>query len=138
MRISDWSSDVCSSDLAHRSRGLLFCLSGEREAEQAQQFACLFIRSRGGGYNDIHASHLIDAIIVDFRKNNLFLDAESIIAVSIERLRIKTTEIATTRHRARHPTIQELLHPSAAHSNLPPHGPPFTLLDLATYRCDHS
>src|SRR3546814_6770667 len=72
----------------------------------AQQFACLFIRSRGGGYNDIHASHLIDAIIVDFRKNNLFLDAESIIAVSIERLRIKTTEIANTRHRDRHQTIQ--------------------------------
>src|SRR3546814_20922552 len=52
----------------------------------AQQFACLFIRSRGGGYDDIHASHLIDAVIVDFRKNDLFLDAESIIAVSIERL----------------------------------------------------
>src|SRR3546814_7601404 len=75
---------------SHRSRGLLFCLSREREAEQAQQFAGLFIRSRGGGYDDIHASHLIDAVIVDFRKNDLFLDAESIIAVSIERLRIKT------------------------------------------------
>src|SRR3546814_70127 len=113
MRISDWSSDVCSSDL------------------QAQQFACLFIRSRGGGYNDIHASHLIDAIIVDFRKNNLFLDAESIIAVSIERLRIKTTEIANTRHRDRHQTIQELIHPFAAQRNLRANGHAFTQLELS-------
>src|SRR3546814_18519939 len=131
MRISDWSSDVCSSDLAHRSRGLLFCLSGEREAEQAQQFACLFIRSRGGGYNDIHASHLIDAIIVDFRKNNLFLDAESIIAVSIERRRIKTTEIANTRHRDRHQTIPELIDQFAAQRKLRANGQAFTQLELS-------
>src|SRR3546814_15957241 len=94
MRISDWSSDVCSSDL-------------------------------------IHASHLIDAIIVDFRKNNLFLDAESIIAVSIERLRIKTTEIANTRHRDRHQTIQELIHPFAAQRNLRANGHAFKQLELS-------
>src|SRR3546814_1829383 len=84
----------------------------------AQQFAGLFIRSRGGGYDDIHASHLIDAVIVDFRKNDLFLDAESIIAVSIERLRIKTTEIANTRHPNRHQTIKELIHPIAANRKI--------------------
>src|SRR3546814_9023043 len=89
MRISDWSSDVCSSDL------------------------------------------LIDAIIVDFRKNNLFLDAESIIAVSIERLRIKTTEIANTRHRDRHQTILELIHPFAAQRNLRANGHAFTQLELS-------
>src|SRR3546814_6643282 len=89
MRISDWSSDVCSSDL------------------------------------------LIDAIIVDFRKNNLFLDAESIIAVSIERLRIKTTEIANTRHCDRHQTIQELIHPFAAQRNLRANGHAFTQLELS-------
>src|SRR3546814_19761915 len=89
MRISDWSSDVCSSDL------------------------------------------LIDAIIVDFRKNNLFLDAESIIAVSIERLRIKTTDIANTRHRDRHQTIQELIHPFASQRNLRANGHAFTQLELS-------
>src|SRR3546814_20676730 len=52
-------------------------------------------------------------------------------AGSIERLRIKTTEIANTRHRDRHQTIQELIHPFAAKRSLRANGHAFTQLELS-------
>src|SRR3546814_16028196 len=45
--------------------------------------------------------------------------------------RSKTTEIANTRHRDRHQTIQELIHPYAAQRNLRAHGHAFTQLELS-------
>src|SRR3546814_13874653 len=45
-------------------------------------------------------------------------------------LRIKTTEIANTRHLDRHQTIQELIHPFAAQRHLRANGHAFTQLEL--------
>src|SRR3546814_7576573 len=48
MRISDWSSDVCSSDLAH---AMMAVTGAGRDAEARRLLAALEARVAGGGTN---------------------------------------------------------------------------------------
>src|SRR3546814_14357000 len=105
MRISDWSSDVCSSDLLQRSppgciavhellAGLVLldgaCLSHysflpsplgpKRHVEALEQGACFLVRLRGGADDDVHHADRIDGVVVDLREHDLLLQAHGIVA----------------------------------------------------------
>src|SRR3546814_1667061 len=82
MRISDWSSYVCSSDL------------------------------------DVHAAHLVDAVIVDLGEHDLLLETHRVIAPAVERLGVEAAEVADARQRDRHQAVQKLVHPFAAERDL--------------------
>src|SRR3546814_1245172 len=69
MRISDWSSYVCSSDL------------------------------------DVHAAHLVDAVIVDLGEHDLLLETHRVIAPAVERLGVEAAEVADARQRDRHQAV---------------------------------
>src|SRR3546814_17937012 len=61
MRISDWSSDVCSSDLLQRARDALPVTGGESGVA-----LWIFRRQRGVGLFDLHGTHRLADRGVDF------------------------------------------------------------------------
>src|SRR3546814_19315424 len=122
MRISDWSSDVCSSDLLQRSppgciavhellAGLVLldgaCLSHysflpsplgqKRHVEALEQGACFLVRLRGGADDDVHPADSIDGVVFDLRDHDLLLTAHGIVAEAIEAFANHPAEVAHTR-----------------------------------------
>lgn len=57
----------------------------ERHPEQSEQLASLFIGSRRRHDADIHSFDLIDFIVIDFGEDDVFPDADGIIAPAVER-----------------------------------------------------
>jgi hypothetical protein len=55
------------------TRPAAFLFNRERETEQAQQLARLVVGLGGGGYDDVHAAHLIDLVVADLREDDLLL-----------------------------------------------------------------
>src|SRR5882757_10282496 len=73
----------------------------------------LVVRGRRGDRN-VHSTNLIDLVVLDFRENDLFLDAQAVIAAAVERARVDSSKIADTGDRDAHQAIQELVHAVAA------------------------
>src|SRR3546814_19805815 len=101
MRISDWSSDVCSSDLA----------------EQPEQFAGFVVRSSRGGHDHIHSAHRVDAAIVDLGEDDLFLEAAGIVAPTVEAVRRHAAKDADAGHRDGDTTVEKFEHQRTAQGN---------------------
>src|SRR4029453_18362553 len=89
-------------------------LLAEREIEGIQQGLSLLVVLRRRGNRDIHSPELIDLVVLDFRENDLFLDAEAEIATAVERARVDAAEVTDARNRDRDQTIEEFPHALAA------------------------
>ena len=59
----------------------------ERHIHQATTTARLFIRVACGHNRHFQAAHLVDAIVVDFRKDQLLAQTKAVVATAIERVR---------------------------------------------------
>src|SRR5690606_35219202 len=90
----------------------------KREAESSQQstsfIICLCCRCDG----DVHATQRIDLVVLDFRENDLFLDAHVVVATTIKGFSGNAAEVTNTRNRDRHQTIEEFVHAFATQRNL--------------------
>src|SRR5947209_11655041 len=86
----------------------------EREVELAQERAGFVIGLCGRAHDDIHAEDRFRFVVIDLRKDDVFLDAERVIAAAIEALWIAATEVAHARQRDIHEPVEELVHPRLA------------------------
>src|SRR6187431_3268384 len=93
-------------------------LLAEREIEGIEQGLALLVVLRRRRNRDVHSPELIDLVVLDFRENDLFLDAEAEVAAAVERARIDAAEVANARDRDRDETIEELPHAFAAQCHL--------------------
>src|SRR6185312_2062267 len=85
-------------------------LLAEREIEGIQQGLSLLVVLRRRGNRDVHSPELIDLVVLDFRENDLFLDAEAEVAAAVERARVDAAEVTDAGDRDRHETIEEFPH----------------------------
>src|SRR3954468_8755798 len=112
----------CFTILARRfSRSTMFVLAipcgsllAEREIEGLEQGFALLVVLRRRGDRDVHAPELVDLVVLDFREDDLFLDAQAEVATAIERARVDAAEVTDAGNRDRHQTIEELPHALAA------------------------
>src|SRR5688572_16289157 len=81
----------------------------EREIESGDQRTGFFVGFSGGADDDIHAPYTVDLVIVDFRENDVFLDANRIVAVAIEAAIGNAAEVAHTRERDVDEPVEELI-----------------------------
>src|ERR1700761_125388 len=73
---------------------LTLILGAERNAEQLQQLAAFFIVARRCGDGDVHALDLVHARVIDFRKHELILQADGVVAAPVKRAGRQTLEVA--------------------------------------------
>src|SRR5574337_91863 len=90
----------------------------EREVERRQQGLRLVVGLRRGGNGNIHPAQRIDLVKVDLREDDLFLDAEIVVAATVERLGGHTAEVAHARQRNVDQAIQEFPHLRPAQRDL--------------------
>src|SRR5712671_3761904 len=69
----------------------------EREIECGQQCSRFVVGPRRGAYRDVHTPRFPHLVEVDFGENDMFLDAERIVAAAIEALRVEAAEISHAR-----------------------------------------
>src|SRR4051794_1360955 len=93
-------------------------LTGEGEAELAEQLATLVVVRGGGDQRDVHAALPVDAVDVDLAEHRLLVETEGVVAVAVELLGVQATEVADTGQRQRQQPVQELPHPVAAEGDL--------------------
>ena len=63
-----------------------FSLLAERHAEVAQQRQPLLVVLGGGDEADVQPLHLLDAVVVDLREDDLLPHPEGVVALPVERL----------------------------------------------------
>src|SRR5438094_6623133 len=147
----DWSSDVCSSDLCEEG-----CASGselgdrlaaflvavdhgefghgdpsglEWKVKGGEQRARLVVGFRGGGDADVEPPQNVDLVVFDLRKDDLFLDAEAVVAAAVECAARDAAEVADTRDRDGDQTIEELVHALPAQGHHAPDRKPLADLE---------
>src|SRR5688572_32426076 len=89
-------------------------LLAEREIEGIEQGFAMLVVLRRRRNGDVHSPELVDLVVLDFRENDLFLDAEAEVATAVERTRVDAAEVTDAGNRDRHQTIEELPHAFAA------------------------
>ena len=67
---------------------------------------------------DVHAADRVDLVVGDFREDDLFLDAERVVAAAVERAGRHAAEVADARHRHVDQAIEEFVHARAAQRDL--------------------
>src|SRR5690349_21847623 len=93
-------------------------LLAEREIEGFEKGFALLVVLRRRGDRDVHSPELIDLVVLDFRENDLFLDAEAVVATAVERTRVDAAEVTDAGDRNRDQTIEEFPHAFAAQRHL--------------------
>src|SRR3954454_14834166 len=69
----------------------------EREIECSQQGTRLIVVRRRGAHRDVHAPCFPGLVEVDFGENDVLLDAQRIVAATVEALRVQAAEVAHAR-----------------------------------------
>src|ERR1700730_5984606 len=90
----------------------------EREVEGRQQGARLVVGARRGAYGDVHAPDLRRLVVVDLGENDVLLEAERIVAATVEALRVEAAEVPYPRQRDVDQPVDELEHPRLAQRHL--------------------
>src|SRR3954470_2431912 len=93
-------------------------LLAEREIEGAEQGTTLLVILRRRRNGDVHSPELVDLVVLDFRENDLFLDAEAEVAAAVERARVDAAEVTDAGNRDRDQAIEKLPHALAAQRHL--------------------
>src|SRR3990172_6983593 len=86
----------------------------ERKAEGGEKRPSFFVGFRRGGNADVHSPQGIDLVELDFRENDLLLDAQAVVATPVEGAAGNPAEVADTRNRDRYQPVEELKHALAA------------------------
>src|SRR5580765_6307857 len=96
-------------------RHLAFAPSGrERQPEPREARAGLLVVRRSRRDRDVEAANLVDAVVVDLRKDDLLADAERVVPAAVERVGAEPPEVANARQGDRDEPVEELPHPLAA------------------------
>src|SRR5688500_5848913 len=74
--------------LALDHAGLSHLSLPERKVESLEQRAATLVVARRGRDRDVHAPHLVDLVVRDLGEDDLFLDAEAVVALAVERARV--------------------------------------------------
>src|SRR5690606_5321145 len=85
-------------------------LLAEREVEGFEQRPPFPVIACGGGDHDVHAPDRVDLVVGDLGEDDLFLDAEAVVAAAVERARRHAAEVADARHRHVDQAVEELVH----------------------------
>src|SRR4051794_29494193 len=93
-------------------------LTGEREAELAEQLPALVVVRGGGDQRDVHTARPVDPVDVDLAEHRLLVEPEGVVAVAVELLGVEATEVADTRQGERQQAVEELPHAVAAKGDL--------------------
>src|SRR5688500_1053348 len=91
-----------STELVFAISQIILCslpLLAEGEVESLEQRPGFVVRLRSRTNDDVHAPDLIDLVVVDLRKHDVFLDAHGIVAAAIEALRVQPAKVADARQR---------------------------------------
>src|SRR5256885_390505 len=125
--VVDDCEEGCASggELGHRLAAFLIAVdqsefghddpSGlEWKMKGGEQRTRLVVRFRGGGYADVEPPQNVDLVVFDLREDDLFLDAEAVVAAAVECAARDAAEISDARDRHGDQTIEELVHPLAA------------------------
>src|SRR6266480_956702 len=86
----------------------------EWKVKGGEQRARLVVRLRGGGDADVEPPQNVDLVVLDLREDDLFLDAQAVVAAAVECAARDAAEVTDARDRHGNQTIQELVHPLAA------------------------
>src|ERR1700737_2160329 len=90
---------------------LLLCsFFTKREAEPFEQLAAFFIVFRGGGQGDVHALDFVHAGVIDFRKNQLILQAHGIVPAAVEGIWRQSAKVANARQHHVAQAIEKFVH----------------------------
>src|SRR5262249_43137262 len=73
-------------------RGGLLCL--KRHTQQLKQPATLFIGAGAGYDRDLHATHLVNGVIVNLGEDELLADAQCVVSAAIKRITRNTLKVA--------------------------------------------
>ena len=73
-----------------------------------------FIGFSGGRNDNVHAADFVNFVVFDFWEDELFFDAEGIIASSVEGVGIDAAEVANAGQCDIHELIEEIVHTGAA------------------------
>src|ERR1043165_5906800 len=80
----------------------------EREVECSEQGAGFVVIVRRGAHHDVRAPHLRRLVVIDLGKDDVLLDADAVVAASVEAFRIEPAEVAHSRQRDVHQAIKEV------------------------------
>src|SRR5260221_7027358 len=92
----------------------------ERKAKGGEQRARLIVVFSGRGDADVEPAQGVDLVVFDFRKNDLLLDAEAVVAAAVERAARDAAEVTDTRDCHGDQPIQELVHALATQGHHAP------------------
>src|SRR5271156_5860775 len=84
-------------ELTRTCHAFWFSLRSEGHAEQLEQLAALFVASCRGGDGYVHALDFVHPRVIDFREDQLVLDAQRVIAAPVERVRRQALKVADAR-----------------------------------------
>src|ERR1044072_5030454 len=108
-----------------RSIELVFAISSsplgsghEGHLEALQQRLRLGVSLCGRADHDVHATDLLDLVVVDLREHQLLLEAERVVAPAVEALAADAAEVADARQRDGDQAVEELVHPLATQGHL--------------------
>src|SRR3989344_5417383 len=104
--------------------------TAQRETERHEQRPRFRVGLGAGGDGDVHSADRIDLVEIDLGENDLLLDAERIIAASVERARRQTAEVADARNRDTDQAIQEFIHAFSAQRHLATDRPVLAHLEI--------
>src|SRR5689334_3432538 len=90
----------------------------ERKIERGQQRARFLVGARRGADRDVHAPDLGRLVVVDLWEDDVFLDADRVVAAAVEALRIEPAEVAHARQRDVDQAVEELVHARLAQRDL--------------------
>src|SRR5271154_7243471 len=88
--------------------------NAQGNSETFEKFAAFLVVLCGGGQGDVHALDLVHAGVIDFRKHELILEAERVVAASVEGARRQSAEIADARQNHVAEPVEKLVHFFAA------------------------
>src|SRR5690606_27299163 len=93
-------------------------LTSQRKVERPQQCAAFIVVPSRGGDGDIHATQLVDLVVINLGEDDLLVDPHGEIATSVEGLGADTAEITDSRDSDIDKLLQVLIHPIAAQRHL--------------------
>ncbi len=90
----------------------------ERHTQMLQKSLPFVVRPGRGDNRNVHPMDRGDFIVLDFREDELFLQAESIVPPTIKGLRGDAAEVSYPRKRQRYQSIEKFIHPPATERHL--------------------
>src|SRR5882757_6481541 len=97
---------------------LEFLLLPEWEVESLEQCSAVTVIDRRCRNRDVHAPDLIDLVVLDLGENDLFLHAQAVVALAVERARRDAAEVTDAGHRNVDQPVEELVHASSTQRDL--------------------